>query len=150
MFGIGMLERVKSYSGHLLNRYFPSVRGIVLLIVLPATIIVTSQFFYYSFVQFATSKDPDRMVDYEKSFAPLKKDLPSHAFVNYVSNKNYSGDYFSARYVLIPVRLVRGLNPQYNYLVVHLSDPNIIPQFDGYTLKKDYDNGIILFTKGND
>ena len=144
-----MLEKVKSYSEHLLNRYFPSVRGIVLLIVFPASIIITSQLFY-SFIQFVTAKDPDRMIDYEKSFEPLQKDLPNHAFVNYVSKQNYSGDYFSARYVLIPVRLVRGLKPQYNYLVVHLSDSNIIPQFDGYTLKKDYNNGIMLFYRSRD
>jgi hypothetical protein len=144
-----MPKKVNFFLENLLARYFPSVRGIVLLIVLPAFVIIISQLFY-SFIQIVVAKDHDRMVDYEIRFAALKKDLPIHTFVNYVSMQDYSGDYYSARYVLIPVRLVRGLKPQYNYLVAHFSDPNNIPTIDGYTLKKNYGNGIALFTRSSD
>ena len=149
MFGTGPIKMFRSYLKNILNRYFPSVRGIVLLIVLPAFFIVIFQFLS-SVLEIATAKDPSYMVEYEKSFAPLKKDLPKHSFVNYVSNQDYSGDYFAVRYVLIPVRLVLGLKPQHNYLVVHLSDPTNIPKFNGYKLKKDYGNGIMLFSRGGD
>ena len=135
----------KLYLENICDRYFPSVRASVLLIVLPAFIIIIIQFFS-SFIEIVIAKEHSRIVDYEKRFAPLKKDLPKHTFVNYFSNDDYSGDYFAVRYVLIPVRLIRGLKPRHNYLVVHFSDPANTPKFDEYALKKDYGNGIMLFS----
>jgi len=90
------------------------------------------------------------MIDYEKRFAALKQDLPRHAFVNFVSNQDSSRDFFAARYVLIPARLLRGLEPQHNYIVVQLSDLTKLPNFKGYILKKDYGNGVMLFSRGVD
>ncbi len=90
------------------------------------------------------------MIDYEKRFADLKKDLPRHAFVNFVSNQDSSRDYFAARYVLIPARLLRGLEPQQEYLVALFSDPTKLPDFKGYKLKKDYGNGVLLFARSVD
>lgn len=144
-----MLKKAKLLLENYLIRYFPSVRRIVLLIVLPAFFIIIFQLFY-SFIQIVILKDNDRMVDYEIWFAPLKKDLPTNSFVNYVSYQDYSGDYFSARYVLIPIRLVRGLKPQFDYLVVHFPEPNNIPKFEGYILKKTYGKGIMLFMRSTD
>ena len=76
------------------------MRGIVLLIVLPAFVVIISQLFY-SFIQIVVAKDHDRMVDYEIRFAALKKDLPIHTFVNYVldSHPDYP--------LLIPVSVFR-------------------------------------------
>ncbi len=90
------------------------------------------------------------MIDYEKKYAALKQDLPKHAFVNFVSNQDSARDYFAARYVLIPARLLRGLEPQHNYLVAQLSDPTKLPAFKGYALKKDYGNGVMLFSRSVD
>lgn len=90
------------------------------------------------------------MIDYEKRFAALKKDLPGHVFVNFVSDQDSSRDYFAARYVLIPARLWRGLEPQHNYLVVQFSDQTKLPDFKGYKLKKDYGNGVMLFARSVD
>lgn len=90
------------------------------------------------------------MIDYEKKYAALKQDLPKHAFVNFVSNQDSARDYFAARYVLIPARLLRGLEPQHNYLVAQLSDPTKLPDFKGYALKKDYGNGVMLFSRSVD
>ena len=139
----------KLYLENICDRYFPSVRGSVLLIVLPAFFIIILQFFS-SFIEIVISKEHSRIVDYEKRFVPLKKDLPKHTFVNYFSNYDYSGDYFAVRYALIPVRLIRGLKPRHNNLVVHFSDPTKAPRFDGYALKKDYGNGIMLFSRSGD
>jgi hypothetical protein len=90
------------------------------------------------------------MIDYEKRFAALKKDLPGHVFVNFVSDQDSSRDYFAARYVLIPARLWRGLEPQHNYLVVQFSDQTKFSDFMGYKLKKDYGNGVMLFARSID
>lgn len=90
------------------------------------------------------------MIDYEKKFAALKKDIPKHTFVNFVSSQDSSRDFLAARYVLIPARLLRGLEPQHNYLVAQFSDPTNLPDFKGYALKKDYGNGVMLFSRSAD
>jgi len=90
------------------------------------------------------------MIDYEKKYAALKNDLPEHTFVNFVSDADTARDFFAARYVLIPVRLLRGLEPPRDYLVVRLSNPARIPGYKGYKLKKDYGNGLLLFSRSID
>ena len=140
---------IKLYLKNKLNRYFSSVRGGVWLIVLPAIFIIIF-YFFSSFNEIVIKKERSKMIDYEKKYAALKQDLPKHAFVNFVSNQDSSRDYFAARYVLIPARLLRGLEPQHNYLVAQLSDPTKLPDFKGYTLKKDYGNGVMLFSRSVD
>ena len=140
---------IKLYLAKKFNRYFSSVRGAVWLIVLPAIFIIVL-YFFSSFNEIVIKKERSKMIDYEKRFAALKKDLPKHAFVNFISNQDSARDYFAARYVLIPARLLRGLKPQHNYLVAQLSDPTKVPDFKGYTLKKDYGNGVMLFSRNVD
>jgi len=140
---------IKLYLQKKFNRYFSNVRAGVWLIVLPAIVIVI-YYFFSSFNEIVIQKERSKMVDYEKRFAPLKKDLPKHAFVNFVSSQDSARDYFAARYVLIPVRLLRGLKPQHRYLVALFSDPNQLPYFKGYTLQKDYGNGVMLFSRSVD
>lgn len=132
-----------------INRYFPGVRGAVLLIVLPAFVVVIIHFIDL-FGEIVITNKPNRMMNYEKQFAKLKKDIPKHVFVNYVTDNEYSGDYFAVRYVLIPSRIVRGLNQQHNYLIAQFSDPTKIPEFKGYKLKKNYGKGIMLFLRSGD
>jgi hypothetical protein len=140
---------IKLYLKDKLDRYFSSVRAGVWLIVLPAIFIIIF-YFFSSFDEIVIRKERSKMIGYEKRFAALKKDLPRHAFVNFVSNQDSIRDYFAARYVLIPARLLRGLEPQHNYLVVQLSDQTKPPNFKGYTLQKDYGNGVMLFSRSVD
>jgi hypothetical protein len=140
---------IKLYLENKLNRYFSSVKWGVWLIVLPAIFIITINFFS-SFNEIVIKKERSRMIDYEKRFAALKKDLPGHTFVNFVSDQDSTRDYFAARYALIPARLVRGLEPQHDLLVVQVSDLSERPNFAGYTLKKDYGNGVMLFSRSVD
>jgi hypothetical protein len=140
---------IKLYLQNKYNRYFSSVRAGVWLIVLPAIFIIVI-YFLSSFNEIVVKKERSKMIDYENRFAALKKDLPKHAFVNFVSNQDSARDYLAARYVLIPVRLWRGLEPQHDYLVVLVSDPTKLPSFKGYTLKKDYGDGVLLFSRSDD
>jgi hypothetical protein len=129
--------------------YFLSVRRGVWLIIIPAFFIIILKF-VSTFNAIVIEKEHSPIIDYEKKFAALKKDLPRHEFVNFVSNQKYPGDYFAARYVLIPARLIRGLEPPHNYLVVHSSDPTKFPTIEGYALQKDYGNGVMLFSGSDD
>lgn len=140
---------IKLYLQNKFNRYFSSVRAGVWLIVLPAIFIIIF-YFFGSFNQIVIKKERSKMIDYEKRFAALKKDLPKHAFVNFVSNQDASRDYFAARYVLIPARVWRGLEPQHDYLIAQVSDPTRLPNFKGYRLKKDYGDGVLLFSRSVD
>ena len=140
---------IKLYLKMKLNRYLSSVRAGVWLIVLPAIFIVIF-YFFSAFTEIIIKKERSKMIDYEKRFAALKKDLPAHAFVNFVSNQDPKRDYFAARYALIPARVLRGLEPRHNYLVVQFSDLTKPPNFTGYTLKKDYGNGVMLFARSVD
>lgn len=90
------------------------------------------------------------MIDYEKRFAALRKDLPAHAFVSFASDQDSAREYLAARYALIPARLIRGIDLQHNYLAVLVSDPSTLPEFTGYALKKDYGHGVMLFSRSVD
>ncbi len=129
-----------------LNRHFPPVRGAVFLIVLPAFFVVITYFFTV-LTELVIVKEHKPMVAYENRLASLKQDLPAHGVINYVSDRNTLVDFIMTRYVLIPIRLVRGLKPMQAYLILQNLDTTKIPKFDGYTLQKDYGNGVILFKR---
>jgi hypothetical protein len=67
--------------------------------------------------------------------------------VNYVSNSKELDDLINAEYVLIPVRTVEGLTPMQDLLIFHNFDTAEMPEFEGYTLKKNYGNGVVLFKR---
>lgn len=136
----------KLYLQKKFNRHFSCVRAGVWLIVLPAIVIVVL-YFFSSFYEIVIKKERSKMIDYEERFAALREDLPENAFVNFVSSQDSARDYFAARYVLIPVRLLRGLEPRHDYLVALFSDPAQRSGFKGYQLKKDYGNGVMLFSR---
>ena len=140
---------IKIFLENKFNQYFSTVRSCVWLIILPAALVVII-YFFSSFNEIVINKERSKIIEYEKKYATLKQDLPEHAFVNFVSNQDPTRDYIAARYALIPARLLRGLEPQHNYLVAQLSDPSKLPDFKGYTLKKDYGNGVMLFSRGVD
>ena len=122
------------------------MRGPVLLIVIPAFFVVI--FYFYSIVtEIFIEKYHQPAVDYELRFAPLKEDLPLHAMFNYVSDQREAEDLVLVRYAVIPARPLRGMKPKQDYLVVQYLDTDTIPKFEGYFLKRDYGNGVMLFQR---
>ena len=116
------------------------------MIVLPACIIVMV-YFITIIKETVIEKNHQPLIDYENRFAPLKVDLPPYGVVNYVSDQNTPDDFVIVRYVLIPTRLVKGLMPMQPYLIVHYLDTEKMPEFNGFFLKKDYGNGVMLFKR---
>jgi len=83
---------------------------------------------------------------YEERFAAVRQDLPVHAPVNFVSDQHTeNGDFLYVRYALVPARLVRGLKPSHDLLVVQYLNTPGTPSFKGYQLLKNYGNGVMLF-----
>jgi hypothetical protein len=140
------LKKIKSYADAQLANYFPSVRGAVLLIVIPALFIVIIYFFNI-LTEIVTGKTHRPVLEYENRLASIKKDLPVNVVVNYVSNSKELDDLINAEYVLIPVRVVEGLKPMQDLLIFQNFDTAEMPEFEGYTLKKNYGNGVVLFKR---
>jgi hypothetical protein len=141
--------KLKSYADVQLSNYFPSVRGAVLLIVIPAVFIVPIYFFSI-LSEIVTGKTHRPVLEYETRLAAIKKDLPTNAVVNYVSNSTAPDDLIDAEYVLVPVRIVQGLKPMHDLLIFQNFNTAEIPEFEGYTLKKNYGNGVMLFERVSD
>ena len=128
------------------NPYFPGIRKAAVLIVLPACFVVVIYFF--SILQeIATHKKQDPVAVYEKRFSALGEDLPVGTVVNYITNHRERTDFVMARYASIPIRMIQGQTPMHDYLVAHLTDPNRIPEIEGYAVQKNYGNGVILFKR---
>ena len=145
MFG-EKIKKLKSDTDAQLSNYFPAVRGAVLLIVIPAIFIVPI-YFVSILAEIVTGKTHRPVLEYENRLAAIKKDLPVNAVVNYVSNSKAPDDLIDAEYVLVPVRLVKGLEPMHDFLVFQNFETTDMPDFEGYTLKKDYGNGVMLFKR---
>jgi hypothetical protein len=141
------LVTLKSFFKDRLNRYFPSVRGAVLLIVVPAFFIVT--FYFLTIIkEIIIDKRFGAGIYYEERLAAVRQDLPAHAPFNFVTDQPTDGvDFFYVRYALIPARLVEGLKPSHDLLVVQYLDTPGIPSFKGYKLLKNYGNGVMLFKR---
>jgi len=140
------LNKIKAWADAQLSKYFPAVRGAVLLIVIPAFFIVIVYFFSI-LSEIIKDEEYRSVVDYEARLAAIKQDLPPNAVVNYVSNSKAPDDLINAAYVLIPVRIVEGLKPKHDLLVFHNFNTAELPEFDGYALKKNYGNNVILFKR---
>jgi hypothetical protein len=138
----------KAYCQDRIRRYFPFVRGAVLLIVVPALFVVPI-YFLTVVKEIIVDKRFSPGIDYEKRFAAVRQDLPAHALVNFVSDQQQieNGDFLYVRYALIPARLVKGLKPAHDLLVVQYLNTPGIPSFNGYRLSKDYGNGVMLFKR---
>lgn len=108
------VEVFKAYCQSIMKRFFPSVRGAVLLIVIPAFFIVPV-YFLTVVKEIIVDKRFGPGVSYEDRFAVVRKDLPAHAPVNFVSDHpDKSVDYLYVRYALVPARIVRGLKPMHD------------------------------------
>jgi len=139
-------EKIKSYLKSRINKFFPGVRWPVLLIVIPALLIGI-----YNLLDILSEvvieKRRSEAADYENRFASIQKDLPANTSVNYVTDQENDSDYIHVRYALIPARMVSGLSPRHEYLVVQYLNSAKIPNFEGYTLQKNYENGVMLFQR---
>jgi hypothetical protein len=139
-------EKIKSYLKSRINKFFPGVRWPVLLIVVPALLIGI-----YNLLDILSEvvieKRRSEAADYENRFTSIQKDLPANASVNYVTDQKSAPDYIHVRYALIPARMVYGLSPRHEYLVVQYLNSAKIPKFEGYTLQKNYENGVMLFQR---
>ena len=140
------LNIIKAWADAQLSKYFPAVRGAVLLIVIPAFFIVIV-YFINILTEIIKDEEYRSVLDYEARLAALKQDLPPNAVVNYVSNSKAPDDLINAEYVLIPVRIAAGLKPKHDLLVFHNFNTAELPEFDGYALKKNYGNNVILFQR---
>ncbi|CAB1074543.1 hypothetical protein D1AOALGA4SA_2362 [Olavius algarvensis Delta 1 endosymbiont] len=141
------VEVFKAYCQSIMKRFFPSVRGAVLLIVIPAFFIVPV-YFLTVVKEIIVDKRFGPGVSYEDRFAVVRKDLPAHAPVNFVSDHpDKSVDYLYVRYALVPARIVRGLKPMHDLLIAQYLNTPGIPSFEGYQLLKNYGNGVLLFKR---
>jgi len=140
------INKLKSRADAQLSKYFPSVHGVVLLIIIPAFFIVII-YFINILTEIVTGKNYRSVLEYETRLATIKKDLPFNAVVNYVSNSEAPDDLINAEYVLIPVRMVEGLKPMHDLLVFQNFKTTKLPEFEGYTLKHNYGNGVVLFKR---
>jgi hypothetical protein len=138
----------KAYCQVRISRYFPSVRGAVLLIVVPAFLIVPV-YFLTVVKEIIVDQRFSPGIYYENRFAAVRQDLPAHASVNFVSDQQQieNGDFLYVRYALVPARMVKGLKPEHDLLVVQYLNTPGIPSFSGYQLSKDYGNGVMLFKR---
>ena len=87
----------------------------------------------------------------EKRFAGIKQDLPYNATACYIIKSNSIGAYYRAAYALTPALIKRGCETIPPYLIMDCAnqDPtckkNLIPE--GYTLIKEYEGGLELFSR---
>ena len=141
-------EIIKAYCKAGISRYFPSVRGAVLLVVIPAFLIVPI-YFLTVVKEIIVDKRFSPGIYYEERFAAVRQDLPAHAPVNFVSDQQQieNGDFLYVRYALVPARMVKGQNPAHELLVVQYLNTPGIPSFKGYQLLKNYGNGVMLFKR---
>lgn len=142
-----MYKKIISHVQKSCVRYFRNIRSTVLLIIIPAYFIVTI-YFYNIATEIFIQKYHQSAIDYELRLAPLKEDIPRFAMFNYVTDQSsIEDDFVLVRYTLIPARPVNGLKPRQDYLVAQYLDPHTIPEFEGYILKKNYGNGVMLYKR---
>ena len=122
------------------------MRWPVLLIVIPALLIGIYTWLHI-LSEVVVEKRRSDVLDYESRFASIQKDLPANAYVNYATDQEYAPDFILVRYALIPARVVHGLSPVHEYLVAQYLDSAKIPRFEGYILRKNYGNGVMLFQR---
>jgi hypothetical protein len=140
---------LKFYFDNVLNKFFPGVKGVGLIIILPTCLVVII-YFLENLTDIKTTLVEDKVVKLEKRYAFIKEDLPSKAVVNYVTNQDDQELVFTiVDYVFVPIRIIRGLKPQQDYLIVDYLNKTQPPKFKYYSLKKRYRNGVILFERNN-
>ena len=141
-----LASKIKVFFKNQFDRFFPTIRWPVLLIVLPA-LGIGLYYFFNVLSEVVIEKRRSHTAAYERRFAAVQKDLPANAVVNYVSDQKYAPDFIQVRYALIPARLEYGLKTRREFLVVQYLNSSKIPEFSGYRLIKNYRNGVMLFQR---
>jgi hypothetical protein len=86
----------------------------------------------------------DEITLYEERFSELKKLLPSHGIVGYVSDTD-EGDLYKTQYVLAPVILTKTFDP--HLIVANFSRASAMPNLlygKPYKIIKNFNNGVAL------
>ncbi len=143
-----LATKIKVFFKNQFNRFFPTIRWPVLLIVLPA-LAIGLYYFFDVLSEVVIEKRRSHTAAYERRFAAIQKDLPANSYVNYVSDQKYAPDFIQVRYALIPARLEYGLTTRREFLVVQYLNSSKIPKFNGYKLRKNYGNGVMLFRRNS-
>ncbi len=143
-----LATNIKVFFKNQFNRFFPTIRWPVLLIVLPA-LAIGLYYFFDVLSEVVIEKRRSHTAAYERRFAAIQKDLPANSFVNYVSDQKYAPDFIQVRYALIPARLEYGLTTRREFMVVQFLNSSKIPKFNGYKLRKNYGNGVMLFQRNS-
>lgn len=141
-----LTKKLTTFLRNRLDRYFPTIRWPVLLIVFPALVIGLYHFIVVLSEVVIENRRSDTAA-YATRFASIQKDLPTNAYVSYATDQENSQDFILARYALIPARLEYGLTNRREFLVAHYLSSAKMPKFDGYKLIKNYQNGVMLFQR---
>jgi hypothetical protein len=96
-----------------------------------------------------TQRDPYKLIDQERRFAPIREIVPPNAVVGYVSDLATDPTLMlTAQYALAPRLIVK--NPTSNWVIGNFAHPQDFEAFaraHGLTLVKEFPDGVILFQR---
>ncbi len=118
---------------------------------------ITAALSVYGAVQFygeqsernQTQRDPYKLIDQERRFAPVKELVPPDALVGYVSDlDNDPTLVLTAQYTLAPRLIVK--NPSSGWVIGNFTRPQDFEAFGrarGLTLVKEFPDGVVLYRR---
>jgi hypothetical protein len=96
-----------------------------------------------------TQRDPYKLVDQERRFAPIRDIVPPSALVGYVSDLATDPTLvLTAQYALAPRLIVK--NPSSGWVIGNFARPQDFEAFGrarGLTLVKEFPDGVVLFRR---
>jgi hypothetical protein len=96
-----------------------------------------------------TERDPYKLVDQERRFAPVREIVPPNALVGYVSDVATDPTLMlTAQYALAPRLIVQ--NPSSGWVIGNFARPQDFESFGhahGLTLVKEFPDGVVLFRR---
>jgi hypothetical protein len=96
-----------------------------------------------------TQRDPYKLIDQERRFAPIREIVPPNALVGYVSDLATDPTLIlTAQYALAPRLIVK--NPTSGWVIGNFAHPQDFEAFaraHGLTLVKEFPDGVILFQR---
>jgi hypothetical protein len=94
-----------------------------------------------------TQRDPYKLIDQERRFAPVREIVPPNALIGYVSDMATDPTLMlTAQYALAPRLIVK--NPTSNWVIGNFARPQDFEAFaraHGLTLVKEFPDGVVLF-----
>ena len=116
------------------------------------TLLIASAFlttvFHFIALRHGSRQRDHTVAAHDKRMAPLREALPRRGVVGYVTDvKGPAGDpikrYYLTQYALAPVIVAQF--PTYDFVVGDFDDPAKATPPAGYSLRKDFGNGVLLF-----